>query len=144
MENKYVCYVIYNKNYSYVGITNNLNKRIRQHNCIIKGGAKYTRKIGKGWNYICYIEGFKCKNDVLKFEWAVKHCAPKNKYGLHNRILKLFKTLNKKNWTTKAPNAINYKLNLVWCDITFIPENTFQLLPNYITQDINLDKYSLF
>ena len=36
------CYIIYNKNKSYVGITNNLNKRIRQHNGMIKGGAKYT------------------------------------------------------------------------------------------------------
>ena len=27
---------------TYLGVTNNINRRIRQHNCEIKGGAKYT------------------------------------------------------------------------------------------------------
>ena len=28
----YFCYIIYNNNLSYVGITNNLSRRIKQHN----------------------------------------------------------------------------------------------------------------
>ena len=40
-------------NKTYLGITNNLQRRIRQHNCEIKGGAKYTSSFlldGK-WEY---------------------------------------------------------------------------------------------
>ena len=55
----YKCYIIYNNNNSYVGMTNNIVRRLRQHNQIIKGGAKYTRLIGDGWDYICFIDGFK-------------------------------------------------------------------------------------
>ena len=43
--NAYNCYIIFNDNYSYVGITNNLSRRIRQHNTLIKGGAKYTSMV---------------------------------------------------------------------------------------------------
>jgi predicted GIY-YIG superfamily endonuclease len=138
-NNNYVCYIIYKNNYSYVGITNNINKRIRQHNNIIKGGAKYTTSKGSGWNYLCYIKGFKNKIDALMFEWSIKHCAPKNKYGIINRIDKLYKTLNKSYWTKKSPNSINYNLILVWCEFTYIPDNYESLLPPYITQDIDID-----
>ena len=90
----WVFYLIYNNNCSYVGITNNPSKRLRQHNQAIKGGAKYTKLIGDGWQYVCQIHGFKTKKDVLKFEWAVKHCKPRSKTGVINRINKMITTLN--------------------------------------------------
>lgn len=137
----YNCYIIFNQNYSYVGITNNLNRRIRQHNKIIVGGAKYTTSKKGKWEYACYISGFKSKIDALKFEWSLKHCKPKNKYGIENRINKLITTLNKKYWTKNSPNSINYKLTINWCNIVFIPENYDKILPKYITQDINFEYF---
>jgi len=133
----YKCYIIYNDNYSYVGITNNIKKRLRQHNCEIKGGAKYTsliknRLITK-WNYGCYIEGFKTKNDALKFEWALKHVKPKNKTGIFNRIKKLLVLLNKEKWTSKSPSSINYNLKIIWCELFLIPEEIN--VPKYIYHD---------
>ena len=134
----YKCYLIFNDNYSYVGITNNLTRRLRQHNKEIKGGAKYTSMIKdtikhSKWNYACYIEGFKNKIDALKFEWALKHVKPKYKSGIINRINKLIILLNKPKWTTKSPLSIDYKLNIVWCEIFLIPE--IINLPNYISYD---------
>ena len=49
--NTYIVYLLINtdntNNYTYLGITNNSNRRLRQHNREIKGGAKYT-KLFKG------------------------------------------------------------------------------------------------
>ena len=56
MDN-WVCYIIENKGYTYVGVSNNANKRLRAHNGEIKGGAKYTTSKGHGWKHICIISG---------------------------------------------------------------------------------------
>ena len=66
-------YLIFNQNCTYIGATNNLKQRIRKHNGEIKGGAKYTTKKGKGWEYACYVSGFKNNIDALQFEWAWQH-----------------------------------------------------------------------
>ena len=136
---EYCCYIIYNYNCSYVGITNNPINRIKRHNQEMSGGAKYTKMIGPGWKYICQIHGFKNKIHALQFEWAVKHMG-KYKKGIENRILNLFKILNKHYWTKKSPESLNYNLKVIWNDITFIPEN--YTLPNYIDMDI-IDSYNL-
>lgn len=44
---------IHNK--TYLGITNNLKRRIRQHNCEIKGGAKYTSNNLLDGKWICHL-----------------------------------------------------------------------------------------
>ena len=131
-------YVIYNNNYSYAGVTPDLGRRIRKHNQEISGGAKYTKMIGPGWQYLCQVHGFKNKIDALKFEWSVKHCAPRKNVGIVNRVKKLITTLNKEYWTTKSPSSINYPLKLIWIDITFIPDKVE--LPDYIDQEVNIDQ----
>jgi len=48
-------------NTTYVGATVDLEKRLRQHNKEIKGGARVTSiKVEKGeiWERACYVEGF--------------------------------------------------------------------------------------
>ena len=60
MLNNYIIYLLYNNSNTctYVGITNNSKRRIRQHNGELVGGAKYT-KIKKGigkWEYYGWIE----------------------------------------------------------------------------------------
>jgi predicted GIY-YIG superfamily endonuclease len=80
--NEYYCYLIIptaNQNYSYIGITNDLNKRIKQHNKIIKGGAKCTRRYDD-WKYNNYV---KCcsKSNALKLEYKLKKIK-----GAYNRI----------------------------------------------------------
>ena len=67
------CYIITNGKKKYIGYTNNLKRRIRQHNCIIKGGAKATH--GYKWKYLCIFSNFKSKIEGLQAEWRLKHTS---------------------------------------------------------------------
>ena len=75
----YFVYFIQSTNGStYIGATIDLDKRIRQHNKEIKGGANATSiKVQQGeiWSYICYVENFPDWNEALKFEWRWKQIS---------------------------------------------------------------------
>ena len=59
--------VIKNRKISYVGYTNNLNKRIKLHNS--SKGAKFTK--GKIWKLV-YYKKFKTKSLAMKYEYFLK------------------------------------------------------------------------
>ena len=63
---KWSCYIIENRGYTYVGVSNNVHKRLRAHNKEISGGAKYTTSKGKGWRHICVVHGFPTKIESLQ------------------------------------------------------------------------------
>ena len=75
----YFVYFIQSTNgYTYIGATVNLDKRLRQHNKEIKGGASATSiKVNNGelWSYVCYVENFPSWNEALKFEWRWKQIS---------------------------------------------------------------------
>ena len=57
-ENLFYCYIIAHSNNrsTYNGYTNNLQRRLRQHNGEIKGGAKATTRLKDGeWRYIATL-----------------------------------------------------------------------------------------
>ena len=68
---KYFVYLLISKKngkyFSYVGITNDLNKRIDLHNS--SKGAKYTR--GKKW-LLAYKKSYNSKSKALKEEYRLK------------------------------------------------------------------------
>lgn len=134
MSEPWDCYIIVNKNCSYVGVTPDTERRIKKHNGEISGGAKYTRSRGPGWKYVCIISGFPSKIDTMRFEWAIKHCPPKNLKGIDNRIKKLIMVLNKERWTSKSPLASEINLSLKWLDKTYRPSEIE--LPSYIEEII--------
>jgi len=68
------------KTISYVGYTNNLNKRLRLHNS--NKGAKFTK--GKKWKLI-YYEKYNSKIEAMKHEYSLK----KN-YYLRNKIKRVY------------------------------------------------------
>jgi predicted GIY-YIG superfamily endonuclease len=65
--------------YTYVGSTNNLARRLRQHNGEIVGGAKYTTKKGPVWTRIGHVSGFPTWQSALQFEWKWKQLTRKLK-----------------------------------------------------------------
>jgi len=62
---------------TYIGATVYLERRLRQHNGELVGGAKATK--GQVWKRICYVSGFPTWNDTLKFEWRWKKLSTKQK-----------------------------------------------------------------
>ena len=69
---KFYVYLIYAKNnnnrlITYVGYTNNLEKRILLHNK--SKGAKFTR--GKKWKLI-FKKEFTSKNEAMRYEYKLK------------------------------------------------------------------------
>jgi len=85
-DNSYIVYlIIHNKsNYTYVGITNNPERRIKQHNGILKGGAKYTtlNKKDGNWEYYGFILGLN-KHIALSIEKKI-HIYSRKTYGKTN------------------------------------------------------------
>ena len=74
----YVYFIESTHGSTYIGATVNLERRIRQHNKEIKGGAVATsNKVlnGELWSYVCYVENFPNYNEALKFEWRWKQIS---------------------------------------------------------------------
>ena len=96
---------------TYIGVTVNLDKRIRQHNKELKGGATATSiKVTQGeiWSYICYVENFPSWNEALKFEWRWKQLSRQiqkkqpNLKPKEKRLLALDQLLKLEKSTSKA------------------------------------------
>ena len=66
-------------NKSYVGYTNNIEKRLNKHNT--NKGAKSTK--GYKWLLI-YCKKFKSKNEAMSFEYKLKKNQPLRKKLLEN------------------------------------------------------------
>ena len=127
----WVCYVIENKGATYVGVSPDPVRRLRQHNGEICGGAKYTTSKGPGWNHICLISGFQDKIQAMQLEWAIKHVPPRNAGGIVNRLKKMIIAIKRERWTSKAPLAKDVPLHITWKQRHNFGE---YLLPDYVTE----------
>jgi structure-specific endonuclease subunit SLX1 len=92
---------------TYVGATIDVERRLRQHNKEIKGGAHATSaKVAKGetWSRICYIEGFPDWQAALQFEWRWKQLSRKlpSMKPLKKRMMALKQLLELERPTQKA------------------------------------------
>lgn len=96
-----------NKN-TYVGATVDVNRRLRQHNKEIKGGAHATgAKVDKGetWRRVCYVSGFPTWQAALQFEWRWKQLSrklPQKMNPLERRMEALQQLLALEQSTSKA------------------------------------------
>lgn len=127
-------YIIANGHRTYAGVSPYPERRLRQHNGEIKGGAKYTTSAGSGWKHVCLIQGFRTNIEALQFEWAVKHEKPRGKGGIESRLRKLHRVLNKERWTSKAPKAGEVPLHIQW----LIEPAYTEELPDYVCVEYNL------
>ena len=80
-------------------MTNDFFKRLKQHNNILKGGAKYTSRYGDSWTPLCIIDGFQTKSEAMQCEWKLKRVK-----GYCNRLKNVAYLLQTaKQWTSKSP-----------------------------------------
>ena len=61
----------------YTGIARDLEKRLREHNGLLKGGAKYTR--GKGPVVLKHFEKYSTRSEALKREAEIKNLTHQEK-----------------------------------------------------------------
>jgi structure-specific endonuclease subunit SLX1 len=97
MNNYYVYLLESSNGLTYVGATIDLNRRLRQHNGIIKGGAKRTTGIvssGESWKRYCYVSGFPDWKAALQFEWRWKQISRKIYSKKSSPIEKRIQALN--------------------------------------------------
>lgn len=93
---------------TYVGATVDVNRRLRQHNKELVGGAVATGiKVAKGqtWERHCYVEGFPNWQACLQFEWRWKQLSrklPREMNPLERRMVALDELLSLERPTTKA------------------------------------------
>jgi structure-specific endonuclease subunit SLX1 len=98
------------KRATYVGATVNLERRLRQHNKEISGGAHATGvKVARGqtWRRACHVTGFPTWQAALQFEWRFKQLTRREpsiatQTPLERRKSALQKLLNLTQSTSKA------------------------------------------
>ena len=76
----YVYLLVSTSGATYVGATVDLERRLRQHNKVIKGGAHATgMKVSKGetWTRAAHVSGFPDWQATLQFEWRWKQLSRK-------------------------------------------------------------------
>ena len=104
----HVYLLVCSDNSTYVGATMDLDKRLRQHNKEIKGGATATsKKVTKGhvWHRACHVSGFPDWPAALQFEWRWKQLSrklPAKMFPLERRLTALHTLLALERPTTKA------------------------------------------
>lgn len=101
------CYILCNdkNNATYNGYTVNLERRLRQHNGEIKGGARFTQRMrercGATWRYVAVVT---CDDPAfdqrraLSLEWHIKYPScrkprPKEYNSACGRVQGLYKAL---------------------------------------------------
>ena len=110
----YLVYIFKCNNLTYVGMTNDFFKRWQQHNQILSGGAKYTKK-GTEWYPICIIDGFETMSEAMQCEWKLKSKRSKlaRKFkGADGRIRYLDLLLNNERWTSNSPKIMEQNLKI--------------------------------
>lgn len=104
------CYLLYtDAGQTYVGATIDPDRRLRQHNKEISGGARATGiRVEQGliWKRACYIQGIPEWRSALQIEWRWKQIGRTQfkhiKNPIHRRLYSLKKLLSLEKPTEKS------------------------------------------
>jgi predicted GIY-YIG superfamily endonuclease len=143
---------------TYLGASVNVNRRLRQHNGELKGGARATHW-GRPWVRLCHVQGFPNERTALQFEWRWKNlsttgsrrkkglsytptktnCTPFDKLSvghpaLKKRLIGLWRLAHCPRYTSNAPPASSIPLTIVWEDPTRVAcrKALEKVLPSHI------------
>ena len=137
------CIVSTTSRKTYIGASVDVNRRLRQHNGELKGGARATHW-GRPWLRVCHVQGFPSERTALQFEWRWKSLSTtgsRRRKGfkakgrrthevtpfdpiqvghpaLKKRLIGLVRLLGCPRYTSKAPPATSIPLTIVWEDGT--------------------------
>lgn len=125
---------------TYVGVTTNFSRRLKQHNGQLKGGAKASRA-GRPWMCACIVRGFTNRSEACEFESKWKSFSRKmprkkevnNMEQSDNGSLPLLQhrqaALNRVKGSLECSHLeIDWKLTPSWSvfqDIAYISHNVF-------------------
>ena len=110
----FVYLLLSSDNATYVGATVDLDRRLRQHNKEIKGGAHATgAKVAKGeqWIRAAHVKNFPDWQAALQFEWRWKQISrklPAKMWPLKRRLQALNMLLKLEQSTIKAKPYIEW------------------------------------
>ena len=80
-ESRWVCYLLVSSDgATYVGATVDKDRRLKQHNGQLKGGARATSRKPGDWRRHCFVQGFPDNHAALSFEWRWKRLSQKKEY----------------------------------------------------------------
>ena len=80
---------------TYFGKTTDLDRRLREHNGEVSGGAQITAR-DRPWRVVAKVVGFGSAREALQFEWQAQHLRPRN--GPADAVLVLRECANMKKW----------------------------------------------
>ena len=95
------CYLLKSETNSktYVGATCDPDRRLKQHNGLLSGGAKATK--GYLWLRVCLVGTFPTERDALQFEWKWKNVSKKQRGNALERRMKALEILLASEKSTK-------------------------------------------
>lgn len=118
------CYLLYtDKGQTYIGATNDPDRRLRQHNKEISGGARATGiRVAQGltWKRACYITNIPEWRSALQIEWRWKQLGRTQCKHIKNPIerrlhsLKTLLSLEKPTTNSIPYDAYPDILEIVW------------------------------
>jgi predicted GIY-YIG superfamily endonuclease len=104
-----VCYLLANeRGRTYAGSTNDMRRRLRQHNGELVGGARSTHARGP-WRVVALVAGFPSATTARQFEWRMHH-PPTRRSGVAGRLRALGDICRLERWTARAPLAASIAL----------------------------------
>lgn len=122
----FYCYLLTTENnQTYVGATTDPDRRLRQHNQELSGGARATGlRVAQGltWNRACYIAGIPEWRSALQIEWRWKQLSRNHFKHIHNPI-------------KRRLHALKYLLSLEKPTAKSIPYEAYPSGPPHIVWD---------
>lgn len=123
----HMCYILKSTttNRIYIGYTINFDRRIRQHNGEIAGGAKKTMK-GRPWKPICHVKGFYEESCTRRFEYRLQKSKKPRPNNMNNMLLVL------KNLLSYGDGLLSWPLlSLCWFEPYVVNHNNVKNIRMY-------------